>query len=356
NQLTGVTVGGDTTTYGYDANGNIVNKTTGALVTTYYYNEGNMLLGMNTKQGTTTINGYDADYFLDGNLKQKRENGNDTYYQYNGLGQLIVDRAFRFNNEGECSYEQYFTYDAYGNRSRLEFRSPCGENYQTTYQYNANNQLLQEQRYDKEGIEEELPYSYNYTYSYTYDANGNQRYRTVQTASEEAKWGNEGIGLSLLGEEIEQYGNTAAVEMYSYNGFGQMTQAVVDGTTAAYAYNPDGLRISKTVNGETTKHILDGANVVADIKGGAVSKYNRGRGLISIEQNGSKGYYTFNGHGDVIGIVDGNGSLTNKTQFYAFGGEIYQESTVFDNPFGYAGEYTDEETGNIYYWSIIGLS
>ncbi len=30
------------------------------------------------------------------------------------------------------------------------------------YQYNANNQLLQEQRYDKEGIEEELPYTYSY--------------------------------------------------------------------------------------------------------------------------------------------------------------------------------------------------
>ena len=181
----------------------------------------------------------------------------------------------------------------------------------------------------------------------------------MQTTSPYADSTVESINISIIGESVEQYGyygNNTTVEEFTYNGFGQMTGAIVDDKKAEYAYNPDGLRISKTVNGETTKHILDGANVVADIKGGAVSKYNRGRGLISIEQNGNKGYYTFNGHGDVTGIVDGTGTLKNESYFYAFGGEIYQESIVFDNPFGYAGEYTDEETGNIYYWSIIGLS
>ena len=42
----------------------------------------------------------------------------------------------------------------------------------------------------------------------------------------------------------------------------------------------------RTVNGETTTHILEGANVVADIQGTSISKYNRGRELISMEQNG----------------------------------------------------------------------
>lgn len=103
------------------------------------------------------------------------------------------------------------------------------------------------------------------------------------------------------------------------------------------------MRISKTVNGESTTHVLDGVNVVADITNGNVSKYNRRRGLISIEQNGHKGYYTFNGHGDVTGIVDSNGDMKKQTWFYAYGYEIYQTDTVFDNPFRYCGEYTDEE-------------
>ena len=305
------------------------------------YNDWNLPV-MQTVTGTnsdTSETRTDTRSFTYDNLGRKisatNESGTATY-EYDDFGRLTKETDI-------TGAVKEYTYDAYGNRTRSDFSSATGENHQTFYQYNANNQLVQEQRYEGTSIENGMPY----TYSYTYDENGNQRYRTVQAASNYKEWGNEGIGLSLLGEAIGQYDN-AAVEMYSYNGFGQMTQAVVDGTTAAYAYNPDGLRISKTVNGETTKHILDGSNVVADIKGGAISKYNRGRGLISIEQGGNKGYYTFNGHGDVIGIVDGNGSLTNKTQFYAYGGEIYQESTAFNNPFGYAGEYTDVESGNIY--------
>ncbi len=121
------------------------------------------------------------------------------------------------------------------------------------------------------------------------------------------------------------------------------------GTTAAYTYSPDGLRVSKTVNGETTTHILDGANVVADIQGTSISKYNRGRGLISIEQDGNKGYYVFNGHGDITSIVDSSGTNSKGYYFSAYGENMLETgSGQFANPFGYAGEYTDEETGNIY--------
>ncbi len=110
------------------------------------------------------------------------------------------------------------------------------------------------------------------------------------------------------------------------------------------------LRVSKTVNGETTTHILDGANVVADIQGTSISKYNRGRELISMEQNGQKGYYVFNGHGDVVQMRNASGEQVYQNVYDAFGMEIfdYDETNQFVNPFGYAGEYTDEETGNIY--------
>ena len=341
NQLTGVTIGGDTTTYGYDENGNIVNKTTGALVTTYSYNNGNMLTETNTKHGSANINTYAANYFLDGNLKRKTGSNATVEYQYNDRNQLIEEVGL----SGILNSNTY-QYDAYGNLIVRE-EEDAGQKLIRHYVYNENNQLLQEKLYEGNNIADDRAYNY----AYTYDANGNQRYRTVQTTSPYADSTAESINISIIGESVEQYGyygNNTTVEEFTYNGFGQMTGAIVDDKTAEYAYSPDGLRISKTVNGETTTHILDGSNVVADIKDGNISKYNRGRGLISIEQNGNKGYYTFNGHGDVIGIVDGAGTLTNKTQFYAFGSEIYQESTAFDNPFGYAGEYTDTESGNIY--------
>ncbi len=122
------------------------------------------------------------------------------------------------------------------------------------------------------------------------------------------------------------------------------------GTTASYTYSPDGLRVSKTVNGETTTHVLDGANVVADVTAEGIAKYNRGRELISMEQNGQKGYYVFNGHGDVVQMRNASGEQVYQNVYDAFGMEIfdYDETNQFVNPFGYAGEYTDEETGNIY--------
>ncbi len=144
--------------------------------------------------------------------------------------------------------------------------------------------------------------------------------------------------------------DSLTIKQYTYNGFGERTGATVNDKVAEYAYNPDGLRVSKTVNGETTTHILDGANVVADIQGTSISKYNRGRGLISIEQGGNKGYYVFNGHGDVLQIRNASGEQVYRKMYDAFGIEIesYDETNQFTNPFGYAGEYTDEETGNIY--------
>ena len=339
NQLTDVTIGGDTTTYGYDENGNIVNKTTGALVTTYAYNAGNLLTEMETTHPNQAypVSEYTATHYLDGNVKEKQ--GSDwAYYTYDGLGQLKSD----YNGYMPTDY----TYDAYGNISHKEVQIAGPEYDIIDYTYNANNQLVQSD-------EEHVNYMYNETgpltiTRYVYDANGNLTSKTPQILGEGSI--NSGMSLSLIGEVTqEQLGYYMKVEQYAYNGFGQLTHAAVNDKLAEYAYNPDGLRVSKTVNGETTTHILDGANVVADVTSGNISKYNRGRELISMEQNGDKGYYLFNGHGDVTRLIGEDA----REKFYrvvtAYGETVLSGSEdVLNNPFIYAGEYTDAETGNIY--------
>ncbi len=69
-----------------------------------------------------------------------------------------------------------------------------------------------------------------------------------------------------------------------------------------------------------------------------------------MEQNGQKGYYVFNGHGDVVQMRSASGEQVYRKQYDAFGLEMtnYNETNQFVNPFGYAGEYTDVESGNIY--------
>ena len=322
NQLTAVTIGGDTTTYGYDDNGNILNKTTGELVTAYTYNHGNMLTEMETTQGNNSLYTYSSNYYLDGNKKTANDGGTVSQYQYNGLGQLLA--------ESQGTEVFGYTYDAYGNRV-----GKTAQEETTAYTYNAGNQLLTEAI--THGTE------WKAITQYGYDANGNQISKLTQTMSNAS--GEETVQMGTLGEEEPA---APGIAFYMYNGFGELTGLQENGTTAAYTYNADGLRVSKTVNGETTTHILDGANVVADIQGTSISKYNRGIDLISMEQGGQKGYYVLNGHGDVVQMRSAAGEQVYGKRYDAFGIELESGTSQFANPFGYAGEYTDEETGNIY--------
>ncbi len=342
NQLTGVIIGGDTTTYGYDENGNIVNKTTGALVTTYSYNAGNMLTEMDTKQSGADRYNYTSTYYLDGNRKYVTDSQSYEYwYEYDGRGQLIY--------EGQSNYDYYFTYDAYGNRTKKEHGGPWDLD-SVEYTYDANNRLVKEVNNGYYYVDN---YNYTNTITYGYDANGNQTYYLNETVMDEPVYGEESMQLGILGENDTAGGTT---RMYTYNGFGERTGMLSDNRTVEYEYNPDGLRVSKTINGETTTHILDGANVVADVKNGNVAKYNRGRELISMEQNGQKGYYIFNGHGDVAKMVMADGVHTSRTIYNAYGEyvEYWGETDTTDrlgrlaNPFQYAGEYRDIETGQYY--------
>ena len=88
-----------------------------------------------------------------------------------------------------------------------------------------------------------------------------------------------------------------------------------------------------------TVHVLDGANVIADITGGTVAYYTRGVNLLW-DSNGA--YYLFNAHGDVVAIVS---SSTETVEYDAFGNVI---SGGISSPFMYCGEYMDSESG-LYY-------
>ena len=124
-----------------------------------------------------------------------------------------------------------------------------------------------------------------------------------------------------------------------------MTQSTKDGVTTTYTYNGDGLRMSKTTNGVTTSFILDGADVVAEIKGNEITVYSRGLGLVSQTKGDTTKTYFSDDHGNVTGMyssaTDGEEAL-----YDGFGNILFNDSS--DNPFGYCGEYYDEETGLIY--------
>ena len=138
---------------------------------------------------------------------------------------------------------------------------------------------------------------------------------------------------------------TETNEAFVYNELNQLVSYSNGETSATYEYNANGLRLSKTVDGETTTHVWVGSNIVAEIEvsGDIISEYTRGINLIK----SSDEYYLYNAHGDVVQLTDEDGTVTRDYRYDAFGVEADKDSTD-ENPFRYCSEYLDLET-NTYY-------
>ena len=72
--------------------------------------------------------------------------------------------------------------------------------------------------------------------------------------------------------------------------------------------------------------------------------YTYGHTLIS---QGNSWYYLYNAHGDVVKYINANGAVLQSYDYDAFGEEA-DPSTTDANPFRYAGQYFDDETGTYY--------
>ena len=127
-----------------------------------------------------------------------------------------------------------------------------------------------------------------------------------------------------------------------------MSRALVDGTESEYTYNGDNLRQTKSVDGALTTHILDGANVVADISDSGTKTFVRGNSLELFKAQGgsTKTYLNSYPRNDVSALVDSDGS-TSDYIYTAYGEKIGTNDNT-ENPFGYCGEYFDTETGLVY--------
>ncbi len=133
------------------------------------------------------------------------------------------------------------------------------------------------------------------------------------------------------------------IALYSYNCYNQLIEADTNGVVSSYSYAPDGLRHSKTVGEDTTTFVYDNSNIVEEITQDGANQYYRGFEIIKNDDNL---YYIYNGQGDVTILTDSTGTTIADYSFDAYGNQS-EENDVY-NPFGYRGEYTDEETGFIY--------
>jgi len=131
---------------------------------------------------------------------------------------------------------------------------------------------------------------------------------------------------------------------YGYDQANRLTSYL---TSTTYAYDGDGLRTSKTGLTGAEPYTWDTAAPLPELIGDANTAYITGPDGLPLEQISPAGavhYYHQDQLGSTRAITDQTGNLSATSTYDPYGNPVAQTGTL-TNPFGYAGQYTDPETG-----------
>jgi len=343
NRLTQKTVpGGRSISYAYDAAGNVTQPTDFAgQVTTRSYDKRNRLVSVTPADSAATTYTYDG---ANRWLTRTYPTGISTQLQRDAAGhitqldnkrsdntvissfQYAVDPLGRVGSVVDSAGTTQYTYDPDGRLATVT--EPSGR--VTTYGYDgAGNRTS---RSVTSGTTTD-------TTSYTYDASDRLLTMTPPTGSM-VSYGYD-LNGNMLGDGVRTFG---------YDGLNRLTSVQQGGNTiASHVYDGTGLRTQKTTASGTVQYYYGGDRVVNEGDGaGNITRTNLwGLELLRRSAAGQTNYYLFNGHGDVVSVLDGTGAEQGSYRYDAFGQPTSASGTV-DNPFRYATEPYDEETGLLY--------
>ena len=301
----------------YDFAGHVVksaNNATGAEKLIEYDGRG-LVSHIKTVADGRTIFEENNTYDKLGNKTISVENGITTKYRYDGMNRL----ASVIKGENETVYD----FDCYNNIEK-KYELFLDNKSITRYHYDSANRLVMSENGTN-------------AVHYEYDDSGNMTKKTDNNGS----------------------------VRYSYDGFNRLKSVAFGENVTEYTYTPEGFRSKKTVNGSTTRYLYDGANICAEVvPDGTAYTYYRADGIIGSVHGDEKLYYSQTSRGDVSVVYDTAGNVV-KSNTYSPYGERKTVQKVNDTndplrlmwvaetenvhiPFGYCGEYFDDETGLIY--------
>jgi RHS repeat-associated protein len=289
--------GSNTTTYTYDPASNVATVTApNGLTSTFIYDSLNRLTSL-----TTPISSYTYTLGATGNRTGAIEgNGRTLTWNYDGIYRLTNETISNDPaNNGSASYNL----DPVGNR--LSAVSSLTSIASGSFSYNPDDEISSE----------------------TYDANGNV--------------------LSAGGV------------VYTYDSENHMTSATGNGKVVTMVYDAFGNRVAKTVNGVTTKYLVeDDVNptglpqVLEETINGVVQRsYTYGLQRISESQfignTWTTSFYGYDGSGSVRQLTNSTGIVTDEYEYDAFGNSFTKSGTTPNN-YLYRGEQFDSDLG-LYY-------
>ena len=130
---------------------------------------------------------------------------------------------------------------------------------------------------------------------------------------------------------------------YTYDYANRLTQVITGGNTYQYAYDGDGIRTRKTINGTSTDYLWDKALALPVVLTDTNEVYLHGLGLISQQSAARTNHFLSDALGSVRYVLAG-WRLRAIYDYDAFGASDVSTSTYFR----FAGEQLDAETG-LYY-------
>ncbi len=354
------TATGDTVSFDYDALKRVEEKTVsndaGTLFyTTYSYRDINSTKTTNqvayhavrsTSSGIVTSNRYTYD--TRGNISMIYEGEYSdavprhrplVAYTYDKLNQLTVERHYVYNSIYSATADGYIDY---------------------VYNYDTAGNLRSEKKRTLDAEENLL--SEEVTKSYTY---GNTQWRDLLT-----KVGTTSLTYDNIGNPLTYYNGEKSYTGLTWENGRQLTSITTGGNTTTYAYDADGIRTQKIVNGETHAYITQNGKVVRETIGigtraqiltiiydnaGNPFALEKGRMMMPTEVY----YYVLNLQGDVVGLLDDDGALVAQYSYNVWGellsvtdanGAAITSATHVANlnPIRYRGYYYDTETGFYY--------
>ena len=165
---------------------------------------------------------------------------------------------------------------------------------------------------------------------YGYDANGNTKTTTQKDAA----------------------GNVVGTVTYNWNKENRLVGVTGPNLSVSYAYDADGVRVSKTVNGVTIEYLVDKnlpyAQVLEEsVNDALTASYVYGLDLIRQERGVNNSYYLVDGLGSTRGLTDASGVVTDTYAYDAFG-NLVGVSGATKNDYLFAGEQFDGGLGQYY--------
>jgi RHS repeat-associated protein len=124
----------------------------------------------------------------------------------------------------------------------------------------------------------------------------------------------------------------------------------LDGSGFAFAYDTDGIRVAKSVNGAVTNFLIDKVQAYPQVveerdgSGALVASYTYGNDLVSQQRGASTAYYAYDGLGSTRALTDSAGVVTDAYTYDAFGTTVSETGTT-ENAYRFTGEQQDAETG-----------